>query len=79
MDLCGSTIMFISLLYVDVSVYQMMRGGGILFTALYSRIFFNLKLKKFHYVGMVMIIIGLIFIGLANFIFQHTVGDSDNV
>lgn len=55
-----------------------MRGSGILFTALYSRIFLNRKLHKFHYMGMIMIIIGLVFIGLANFIFSDTEINSEN-
>jgi len=72
MDLIGSTILFISFIYIDASVYLMFRGSSIFFTAFYSRMILKRKLLKCHYFGMIMMIIGLIFIGLANFIFSDT-------
>ncbi|KAL4476239.1 hypothetical protein ABPG74_009972 [Tetrahymena malaccensis] len=68
-DLIGSTLQFFSLLFIDSSIYQMMRGGSIIFTALFSKILFKKIFLKYKYLGLLLSIIGLVLVGLSPFLF----------
>lgn len=63
-DFFGSTIMSISLTYIATSIYQMFRGTIILFTAMASLIFLKTKFYKYHYIGILIVILGLGLVGL---------------
>jgi len=47
----------------------MLRGGVIVITALFSVFFLKKKLKRHHYIGCTMAIIGITVVGSVNFIF----------
>ncbi len=47
----------------------MMRGGSMIFTALFSKILLNKVLYREHYIGILVTFLGLMIVGLANFIF----------
>lgn len=59
---CGTT----GLLYTTVSVYQMLRGAQLVFTALLSIIFLNRRLTRLNYAGISLCMFGIVFVGLAN-------------
>ncbi len=46
-----------------------MRGGTLIFTALFSKIILKKRLYRYHYAGIILMIIGLGVVGLANFLF----------
>ena len=50
-DLVATVLMYIGLLSVTASVYQMMRGAEMLFAALFAVSFLQRKLNKYHYMG----------------------------
>jgi len=59
---CGTT----GLLYTSVSVYQMLRGAQLIFTALLSIIFLKRKLDKFNWAGITISVTGIMLVGMAN-------------
>ena len=63
-DLCGSSIMSMSLTFLASSIYQMFRGAVIIFTASASLIFLKAKLHRHHVTGITIVVIGLIVVGL---------------
>lgn len=67
-DLGGTTVSGIGLLFVTASVFQMLRGSIIFFTAIFSVIFLNRKLYAFHWVGMGLTVVGVTAIGLSSII-----------
>lgn len=64
-DSFGSGIMNFAIGLVTASVYQMLRGSSIIFTAVASWIFFNKKLERHQTLGIALIIIGIITIGIS--------------
>ncbi|XP_053377756.1 solute carrier family 35 member F6-like [Mercenaria mercenaria] len=60
-SLCG-----IGLLYVDASIMLMLRGSVIIFTGICSVIFLKRKLKVTHWLGMIIVIVGLVLAGCSS-------------
>lgn len=46
-DLCATALAMYGMLYIGVSIYQMLRGGAIIFVALLKHYVLKDKLKKF--------------------------------
>lgn len=59
---CGTT----GLLYTPVSVYQMLRGAQLIFTALFSVIFLRRRLSLLNGAGIALCTAGIVGVGLAN-------------
>lgn len=59
---CGTT----GLLYTTVSVYQMLRGAMLVWTALLSVMFLGRKLTFSNYAGIALCVSGIVLVGLAN-------------
>lgn len=59
-DLCGSSIMSMSLTFLAPSIYLMFRGAVIIFTASASIIFLKSKLHRHHLVGISMLLVLLL-------------------
>lgn len=71
-DLLGTTLAGIGLLYVYASTWQMLRGSIIIFTGGFSVVFLKRRLRPYHYVGMTVVLVGLVMVGLASML---AVGD----
>jgi len=69
-DMTGSTLMYIGLLLTYPSVYQMLRGMIVVFTGIFSYLFLGRKLRPYHIIGMLLIIIGTFLVGLASVLHQ---------
>jgi len=67
-DLTASTLGNIALLWIDASIWQMMRGSIIIFSAILSLIFLKRKLKAHHWIGILIVVVGLFLVGLAGMI-----------
>ena len=49
--------------YLDVSIYQMLRGSGIVFVALMKQYVLKEELMKFHWVGVFWNVVSVIIVG----------------
>ncbi|KAA8497787.1 Solute carrier family 35 member F6 [Porphyridium purpureum] len=71
---CGTT----GLLFTTVSVYQMLRAGQLVFTALLSVIFLKRRLDIFNVGGILLACCGIALVGFANVISQTNDEDKAN-
>jgi len=62
-DFLGSTLMCLGLSMMAGSVYQMFRGSVIIFTATASVLFLKNKLYRHNFLGMSLVVFGLLFVG----------------
>jgi len=67
-DLAGTSFGGIGLLYTSASVWQMLRGSIIVFSAILSVIFLKRKLHLHHWFGMFIIVYGLCLVGVSSLI-----------
>jgi drug/metabolite transporter (DMT)-like permease len=65
-DLAGSGLTYMGLLYVSASVWQILRGSMIVFSALISMLAIGKKLYSFHWFGIFTCVIGICCVGGAN-------------
>ncbi|KAL5484259.1 hypothetical protein EMCRGX_G020721 [Ephydatia muelleri] len=68
-DLCGTSIMYVGLTWTYAASFQMLRGSVIIFTGLLSVAFLGNRLKIHHWVGMVTVIVGLVVVGVGDYVF----------
>lgn len=64
-DITGTTLMNVGLLFVAASIYQMTRGALILFVGTFSVIFLKRKLYLYHWLSMLVVVIGVSLVGIA--------------
>ncbi|CAD7949640.1 unnamed protein product [Amoebophrya sp. A25] len=72
LDLVSSGLNFIGLLYISASVWQMLRGSMIVFSAFLSIIFLNRQLYGFNWLGIIICVTGISCVGAAS-----VLGESD--
>ncbi|XP_033736319.1 solute carrier family 35 member F6-like [Pecten maximus] len=65
-DLIGTSLAGIGLVYVDASVWQMLRGSIIIFAGILSRIFLKRKLGCIKWTGMLFTMGGLVLVGCSS-------------
>ncbi|GFO15881.1 solute carrier family 35 member f6-like [Plakobranchus ocellatus] len=65
-DLIGTSLAGIGLIYVDASVWQMLRGAIIIFAGILSRVFLKRRLRYIHWLGMFVVMIGLVLVGCSS-------------
>ena len=63
-DILGSSISSISLSFLPSSIYQMFRGAIIIFTCTASIFFLKNKYYRHHFLGICIVVIGLIIVGV---------------
>eukprot|EP00731_Ephydatia_muelleri_P024392 Em0016g663a len=68
-DLCGTSIMYVGLTWTYAASFQMLRGSVIIFTGLLSVAFLGNTLKIHHWIGMVTVIVGLVVVGVGDYVF----------
>ncbi|KAJ8308158.1 hypothetical protein KUTeg_013032, partial [Tegillarca granosa] len=79
-DLIGTSLAGIGLVYVDASVWQMLRGSIIIFAGILSKIFLKRNLKCMHWTGMCVTMIGLILVGCSSiFNAEHSSSASETL
>lgn len=75
-DLFASSMSTIGLTFVCSSIYQMFRGAVIIFTCIFSTIFIKKKYYRHHFLGIAIVIVGLIVVGInAIFIQKVNMGE----
>lgn len=65
-DLAATIMMSIGLLYIAASVYQMLRGAEILFSAIFAVAFLKRSLTKWHYGGIACCLVGIGMVGASS-------------
>ena len=73
LDVLGSGVSGVGMLFITASVWQMMRGSLILFTAALSVIFLGRKLERQHIVGLSLSALGLGLVGLSSWLDSNEV------
>lgn len=66
MDSCASSLAIVSYLLIPASVQQMLRGVGIIFTCIFSKIFLKREIYRHHVLGVILVALGFILVGLAS-------------
>eukprot|EP00055_Hartaetosiga_balthica_P009926 m.40880 g.40880 ORF g.40880 m.40880 type:complete len:379 (+) comp6957_c2_seq1:53-1189(+) len=64
-DCTATSAMYVGLTLTYASQFQMLRGAVVIFTGLLSKFWLKNKLKNYHWLGMVFVLIGLVCVGLA--------------
>lgn len=62
--------MNVGLLFVAASIYQMTRGALVLFVGLFSVLFLKRKLFLYHWISLVIVVMGVALVGLAGAIYS---------
>jgi len=75
-DLFASTLMTFGLIYINVSIFQMLRGSMVIFSAILSIIFLKRRIHGYEWFAICLTIIALVCIGTAG-IFIPTVGQTE--
>ncbi len=79
-DLVTSTLQYVALNFVAGSVYQMMRGGAIVTTFIFSLIFLKMKAQRNQISGSILALIGVIIVGASSLLFaDNSDSGGDNV
>ncbi|KAI6184243.1 UAA transporter family protein [Aphelenchoides bicaudatus] len=76
-DVLGTSLMYIGLNLTTASSYQMLRGAVIIFTGLLSVAFLRMRLLGYKWLGMVLVMFGLVIVGLCD-IFESGAGSDIN-
>lgn len=80
LDLVGSVLASIGLMWITSSVYQLFRGSIVIFTGIWTVLFLKRKLKWESWAGIGFVVLGLIFVGISGFLNSNnnTKGNSTN-
>lgn len=65
-DLLATAFACIGILYIPASVWQMLRGACIIFSAFFAVVWLKRRLMAFNYVGLVLCVVGVCTVGLAS-------------
>eukprot|EP00397_Hematodinium_sp_SG-2012_P012812 GEMP01012994.1.p1 GENE.GEMP01012994.1~~GEMP01012994.1.p1 ORF type:complete len:253 (+),score=45.06 GEMP01012994.1:22-780(+) len=65
LDLIGSGLTLVGLLYISASVWQMLRGSNIVFAAFLSMPLLRRTLHPYHWIGVSLCVIGICCVGFA--------------
>ena len=68
LDVIGSGLSGIGMLYLSASVWQMMRGSLVIYTAILSVTFLNRKLSRQHILGLILSATGLGLVGVSSYL-----------
>ncbi|KAF4661556.1 hypothetical protein FOL46_005681 [Perkinsus olseni] len=66
LDLVATVFCFLGLLYNSASVYQMLRGSMIIFSAIFSVLFLKRQLRAYHWFGVLICVVAVVVVGVAN-------------
>lgn len=78
-DLATTALCMIGLVYLDVSIYQLLRGSGIIFTALFRTWAFQQPLYRFQWLGVVFNLVSIVLVGLTALLNSSTSPEEGNL
>ncbi|RKP10160.1 hypothetical protein THASP1DRAFT_13242 [Thamnocephalis sphaerospora] len=65
-DICGTTLMNVGLIYTTASIYQMLRGAVVIFSAFFSILFLSHRLRSFQWFALCTVVTGVALVGLSS-------------
>uniref|UniRef100_A0A5S6QLH3 EamA domain-containing protein n=1 Tax=Trichuris muris TaxID=70415 RepID=A0A5S6QLH3_TRIMR len=68
-DMTATSIMYVGLTMTNASSFQMLRGATIIFTGIFSVAFLGTALKLYKWLGMLLVLCGLVIVGLSDLLF----------
>jgi len=71
-DLGATALCMMGLRYINVSIYQMLRGSGIIFVALLKQNMLKHKLHTFQWVGVFWNLVSVVLVGLTAMLISHS-------
>ena len=75
-DMTATSCMYVGLALTDASIFQMLRGSVIIFTAALSVLFLKRRLVASHYLGIFLVIVGTVCVGLQSKVCPAAAGAS---
>jgi drug/metabolite transporter (DMT)-like permease len=73
-DVCASSMLFLALVLIQASIYQMMRGMIVFIAAIFSVIFLKRRYYRHHWISLVFVVAGVGIVGASPIIYPD---DSD--
>jgi len=64
-DMCATAMMNVGLLWIPASVWQMLRGSMVIFSAVFSKVFLKRKLHASHWTGVGLVAFSLVVVAFA--------------
>ena len=61
-----TSVMYVGLSLTSSSMFQMLRGSVVIFTATFSRIFLNKTIHNFQWLGVLLVLLGTLAVGLSS-------------
>lgn len=77
-DLFASTLMTFGLIYINASIFQMLRGSMVIFSAILTIIFLRRRIPCYRWFGICITIVALVMIGYAGVYVPSVTADDDN-
>jgi|LakMenEpi03Aug12_release.lakeMendotaPanAssembly.Ray.scaffolds.fasta_scaffold710735_2 drug/metabolite transporter (DMT)-like permease len=78
-DFITSTLHYIALNFVSGSIYQMMRGGTIVTTFVFSITILKIKVQPKMIIGSSLAVVGVVVVGVSNLMFSSATSSDDGV
>jgi drug/metabolite transporter (DMT)-like permease len=66
LDLVATALCFIGLLYNSASIWQMLRGSMVIFSAIMSVLYLKRRMQAFHWFGVMTCVVAICTVGFAN-------------
>jgi drug/metabolite transporter (DMT)-like permease len=70
-DFAMTILNYIALNFLCGSVYQMLKGGSVASTLLFSMFLLNARVNKYQLLGSALSLLGVIVVGISHIIFCH--------
>lgn len=77
-DLITAILNIFGLIFINLSIFQMLRSSQIIFTAFFSVFLLKKKIKKYEIVGIILVVISLILVGWAGMYIPSNKDDPEN-
>lgn len=77
-DLAATALCMMGLQYLDVSIYQMLRGSAIIFVALMKQHVLKERLHSFHWVGVGWNVVSVVLVGATALLAAASLGGTDD-
>merc|ERR1719359_2241875 len=65
-DLLATAFCCMGMLYIPASIWQMLKGGSVIFCGILSVTFLKRKLYAFNWLGLTVVVLGLCTVGMSN-------------
>ncbi len=70
LDFISALLHYIALNFIPGSIYQMMRGGTIITTFIFSVTMLRSKIKNNKFIGSILVLFGILIVGASNILFS---------